>query len=92
LSAKKSITDIAKEVIGGKWGNGAIRKAKLKAAGYDYAIVQDKVNELLSKKSIDAIAREVIQGKWGNGEDRKRRLETAGYNYAEVQNKVNELL
>lgn len=46
-SAKKSITEIAKEVIDGKWGNGADRKKKLAAAGYDYDAVQTKVNELL---------------------------------------------
>ena len=45
--SKKSITTIAKEVINGKWGNGATRKKKLKAAGYDYYAVQKKVNELL---------------------------------------------
>jgi hypothetical protein len=44
---KKSITQIAKEVINGSWGNGEERKKKLKAAGYDYAAVQKKVNELL---------------------------------------------
>lgn len=46
-SAKKSITEIAKEVIQGKWGNGAEREKKLKAAGYDHKAVQKKVNELL---------------------------------------------
>lgn len=45
--AKKSVTDIAKEVIAGKWGNGEDRKKRLKAAGYDYDAVQRKVNELL---------------------------------------------
>lgn len=45
--ALKSIEEIAKEVIYGKWGNGADRKAKLTAAGYDYAAVQAKVNALL---------------------------------------------
>lgn len=43
----KSIDTIAKEVIAGKWGNGDTRKTKLAAAGYDYATVQKKVNELL---------------------------------------------
>lgn len=46
-STKKSVTEIAKEVIAGKWGNGSDRKKKLTAAGYDYAAVQKKVNELL---------------------------------------------
>lgn len=43
----KSIEAIAKEVIAGKWGNGDDRKKRLQAAGYDYAAVQKKVNELL---------------------------------------------
>ena len=43
----KSALEIAKEVIAGKWGNGADRKAKLIEAGYDYEAIQDKVNELL---------------------------------------------
>lgn len=46
-AVKKSITRIAKEVIEGKWGNGAERKQKLEAAGYNYREVQNKVNELL---------------------------------------------
>lgn len=46
-TVKKSITEIAKEVIDGKWGNGDVRKEKLKAAGYDYNAVQKKVNALL---------------------------------------------
>lgn len=43
----KPIEEIAKEVIRGNWGNGEERKQKLAAAGYDYAAVQAKVNELL---------------------------------------------
>ena len=45
---KKSVTEIAKEVIAGKWGTGDTRKQKLQAAGYNYSEVQSKVNELLS--------------------------------------------
>ena len=48
--SKKSVDQIAQEVIAGKWGTGSERKKKLEAAGYDYAAVQKKVNELLSKK------------------------------------------
>lgn len=47
VAAKKSVNDIAVEVIAGKWGTGADRKKRLEAAGYDYAAVQKKVNELL---------------------------------------------
>jgi len=43
---KKSVEEIAKEVINGDWGNGADRKNRLTAAGYDYAKVQARVNEL----------------------------------------------
>ena len=43
----KTIEDIAKEVIAGKWGNGRERKERLTAAGYDYNKVQAKVNELM---------------------------------------------
>ena len=98
---KKSVTEVAKEVISGKWGNGNDRKTKLTKAGYNYDEVQAKVNELLgkkttttttTKKSVTVIAKEVIQGKWGNGTERKNKLTKAGYNYAEVQKKVNQLL
>lgn len=44
---KKTVTELAKEVIAGKWGNGQDRKNRLTAAGYDYTAVQNKVNELL---------------------------------------------
>ncbi len=49
-SAKKSDTAIAKEVIKGLWGNGASRKAKLTAAGYNYSKIQELVNEMLGGK------------------------------------------
>jgi N-acetylmuramoyl-L-alanine amidase CwlA len=44
---KKNNEEIAKEVIQGKWGNGVIRKQRLKAAGYDYSVVQAIVNKML---------------------------------------------
>lgn len=95
----KSITDVAKDVINGKYGNGSARKAKLEVEGYNYADVQAEVNRLLKKpaatpekKSINVIAKEVINGKWGNGAKRKASLETAGYNYYEVQAEVNKIL
>lgn len=47
ISGTKTVDELAKEVIKGLWGNGADRKAKLTAAGYDYAKVQNRVNELL---------------------------------------------
>ena len=41
------MTEVAKEVIQGKWGNGATRKSKLEQAGYNYSAVQAEVNRLL---------------------------------------------
>lgn len=96
-SIKKSIDEVAREVIDGKWGNGSDRKNNLTQAGYDYGLVQEKVNNLLAAKSpnlksVTEIAKEVIAGKWGNNPERKEKLTKAGYNYREVQDKVNQLL
>ncbi len=44
---KKTVDELAREVIAGKWGNGATRKKRLTEAGYDYSAVQKRVNELL---------------------------------------------
>lgn len=90
---RKPAEEIAKEVLAGKWGNGADRKKALEEAGYDYDAVQNEVNRLVggaAKKSLAEVAREVLQGKWGNGSDRKRRLTEAGYNYDAVQALVNK--
>lgn len=46
-SKTKTVDELAKEVIAGKWGNGQDRKDKLTAAGYDYTTVQARVNALL---------------------------------------------
>ena len=48
-SEKKTIQEVAREVILGRWGNGSERKQRLSAAGYDYKAVQTMVNEILSK-------------------------------------------
>ena len=43
----KSVDEVAREVIAGKWGNGAERKSRLAQAGYDYNAVQARVNQLM---------------------------------------------
>ena len=48
-SNKKSNTQIAKDVMAVKWGNGESRKNKLKTAGYDYNAVQKIVNKMCKK-------------------------------------------
>ncbi len=47
FTKQKDYTAIAKEVIQGLWGNGAERKTRLTAEGYNYDAVQNKVNEML---------------------------------------------
>ena len=95
-SDKKSIDELAEEVIAGKWGNNEARKEALEKAGYDYDTVQDRVNEILkekdNKKSVTEVAKDVINGDYGNGDERKKKLEAEGYDYDEVQAKVNQLL
>lgn len=44
---KKTVEEIACEVIRGKWGNSEERREKITAAGYDYDEVQKIVNKLL---------------------------------------------
>ena len=85
---KKSISEVAAEVIKGKYGTGEERKKKLKKAGYDPDKVQKKVNDILLTK----VAKDVIAGKYGDGEKRKNALKKAGYDYEKVQKKVNSIL
>lgn len=104
VKAVKSVNEIAKDVIAGKWGNGSERKRMLTQAGYDYNEVQAEVNRIVkgvtptpastvpAKKSNEEIAREVIAGKWGNGTARKKKLKKAGYDYSAIQKIVNKLL
>ena len=96
-SARKSVEELAREVLAGVWGNGDDRKARLTAAGYDYSAVQARVNQLVAapepaKKTVDELAKEVLAGSWGNGQERKDRLTAAGYDYNAVQRKVNALV
>lgn len=95
LQAKtKTVSELADEVIAGKWGNGADRKTRLAAAGYNYAEIQKEVNRRTAKpkKSNQEIATEVVKGIWGNGEERKKKLTEAGYNYKTIQQLVNKML
>lgn len=94
---KKSVTEVAQEVINGQWDNGEKRKQNLQKAGYNFNAVQNKVNELLGAKakpkakvkSVNQLAQEVIDGKHGNGDARKKSL---GNQYNVVQKRVNEIL
>ena len=86
---------LAREVIAGKWGDGATRVARLKEAGWDPEVVQQEVNRQLGVKSgptVSQLADEVIAGKWGNDPIRSARLRLAGHNVDAVQAEVNRKL
>lgn len=94
-SGGKSIDEVAREVMAGKWGNGVDRTNALSGAGYDAGAVQGRVNQLLGgggaapRKSNETIAAEVLAGAWGNGADRQNALAAAGYDYGTIQGIVN---
>lgn len=96
----KTISQLAQEVLAGKYGNGQDR---VNALGSKYPAVQAEVNRILGLSSaptpipapkpvpetINQLALEVLAGKYGNGAERQRRL---GSNYVAVQAEVNRLL
>lgn len=57
---RKSVDELAREVIRGDWGNGQDRKNRLTAAGYSYSEVQGRVNEILRGNASSAPANNVI--------------------------------
>lgn len=86
------ISQAARDVLAGKYGNGAEREKKL---GDNYEAVQAEINRILAgnapkknRKSTDTLAREVLAGKHGSGDARKTSL---GSRYNEVQKRVNQL-
>ena len=92
----KSVSQLADEVIAGKWGVNPQRAISLRNAGYDPVAVQAEVNRRLGggvqnrpQKTNEQIAQEVLNGRWGNGAERERRLTEAGYNFRAVQDIVN---
>ena len=61
----KSLDEVAREVINGKWGNGAERKERLTEAGYNFSEVQRRVNEMLgysSNTSNTTTTHKVVKG------------------------------
>ena len=58
----KTVDEVAQEVIVGKWGNGSDRKDRLTAAGYDYAAVQARVNELIGGSSSGTASSAIAVG------------------------------
>lgn len=50
---KKTVKELAEEVLDGKWGSGDERKKRLEEAGYDYDAVQKKVNEIIESRKTN---------------------------------------
>lgn len=96
---KKTIDELAQEVLANKWGTKDERKEKLTAAGYDYDAVQARVNEILSaekqvysgvlpttklvKTNAEVIADTIIWAKWIAGDNRFH------YGYTSADKKAN---
>ena len=97
--SSKSVDELAREVIAGKYGNGDARK---NALGSRYGEVQAKVNEILNGNKpapaptpapaqptgddLLTLVKKTIRGDFGNGDARKNAL---GSRYEEVQKQVN---
>ena len=75
----KSIDELAREVIAGKWGNGEERKKRINEAGYDYNLVQKRVNELVNGNSKKYILVNARLGVW---------CRTGGYGFSAPKYKV----
>ena len=75
-----TLLELAADVIKGKYGNGADRRAAL---GSRYDEVQAKINDLYAK------ANKAIKGRYGDGTDRRNAL---GDEYGIVQYIVNNML
>ena len=85
----KGDSELAVEVIAGKWGSGIVRVAKL---GKRYDAVQSRVNYFLGGTAsgrsayLRAAASYVLKGFAGNDDERRKFF---GKNYGDVQDKVN---
>ena len=84
-SANNHITAMAKDVIGGKYGNGNSRKENI------YRAVQSEVDNIINKRKlknnyVTEIAKEALRGKYGIGKARKNLI------YKAVQDQVTELM
>ena len=61
---KKTVEELAQEVLANVWGTGATRRKKLTAAGYDYVAVQKKVDEVIAQRKTtgkEYVVQEVVK-------------------------------
>lgn len=76
---KKTVDELAQEVIAGKWGNYPERKTRLESAGYNYSEVQRRVNELVNGNTKKYIQINTTSGVW---------CRTGGYGFNAPKYKV----
>lgn len=88
-AAQKSEDEIAREIIAGKWGNGAERKQRLTEAGYNYDSVQALVNKYLNQTqpftANPAPASDTFIGIVNTVKDRLNVRTGAGMNYPVIK-------
>lgn len=100
-SNKKSVAQMAKEVLAGKHGNGhAARQKSLGISNAEYAKVRAEVNRIAAggkvtkpkpSKTIKQMANEVVKGLHGNGHaQRQKSLGVDIATYAKVRAEVNK--
>lgn len=100
-SNKKSVAQMAKEVLAGKHGNGhAARQKSLGISNAEYAKVRAEVNRIATggkvtkpkpSKTIKQMADEVVKGLHGNGHaQRQKSLGVSNATYAKVRKEVNK--
>lgn len=97
----KNYLNMAFSVIGGKYGTGEARKKKIRSLGYDYEMVQELVNYILSSKDhlnnyfIDKqykyYERKAIEIKNKITDKTKRELNSKGYDY-EITRELSKLI
>lgn len=73
----KSNLDVAKEILEGKWGNGADRKKRIIEAGYNYEDVQGIVNALLNDTQFEPVEEDTV-------------IEVKGTEIMEIELNLNE--
>lgn len=64
VEEKKTVDEVAQEVIEGKWGNQPERQKKLETAGYNYQDVRDKVNDILKEEDHKTARYEATGNVW----------------------------
>jgi GH25 family lysozyme M1 (1,4-beta-N-acetylmuramidase) len=103
-NATLTASQLADNIIAGKYGNGAARKNTLLGMGYSLALINEAqaiVNHRLSRTtsprrlSTQELATEMIKGTFGNGAARAQKLTKMGYTAAQIkaaQEEVNRRL